>query len=95
MLMKGILMMSDSATTRSAPTQMGSLSLVPSSPSAEPAKGARVDDAGLIRQAQQGDTAAFEELVRQYDRAVLRLAVHLTGSHEDAQDIYQEAFLRA
>jgi RNA polymerase sigma-70 factor (ECF subfamily) len=95
MLMKGILMMSDSATTRSAPTQMSSLSLVPSSPSAEPAKSARVDDAGLIRQAQQGDTAAFEELVRQYDRAVLRLAVHLTGSHEDAQDIYQEAFLRA
>ncbi|MBV8050565.1 MAG: sigma-70 family RNA polymerase sigma factor [Acidobacteriaceae bacterium] len=42
-----------------------------------------------------GNTAAFEELVRQYDRAVLRLAVHLTGSQEDGQDIYQEAFLRA
>ncbi len=55
----------------------------------------RVDDSALIRQAQQGDTAAFEELVRQYDRAVLRLAVHLTGSPEDGQDIYQEAFLRA
>ncbi len=49
----------------------------------------------LIREAQQGNTAAFEELVRQYDRAVLRLAVHLTGSPEDGQDIYQEAFLRA
>jgi RNA polymerase sigma-70 factor, ECF subfamily len=55
----------------------------------------RVDDSALIRQAQQGDTAAFEELVRQYDRAVLRLAIHLTGSAEDGQDIYQEAFLRA
>src|SRR3984893_17670221 len=55
----------------------------------------RVDDSVLIRQAQQGDTAAFEELVRQYDRAVLRLAIHLTGSPEDGQDIYQEAFLRA
>src|SRR5450631_1816273 len=55
----------------------------------------RVDDSALIRQAQQGDTAAFEELVRQYDRAVLRLAVHLTGSPEDGQDVYQEAFLRA
>lgn len=55
----------------------------------------RADDELLIRSAQQGDTAAFEELVRQYDRAVLRLAVHLTGSQEDAQDIYQEAFLRA
>src|ERR1700693_5843766 len=55
----------------------------------------RVDDSALIRQAQQGDTGAFEELVRQYDRAVLRLAIHLTGSPEDGQDIYQEAFLRA
>jgi len=55
----------------------------------------RADDAVLIRAAQQGDTAAFEELVRMYDRAVLRLAIHLTGSQEDGQDIYQEAFLRA
>ena len=55
----------------------------------------RVDDTQLIRGAQLGDAAAFEELVRQYDRPVLRLAIHLTGSQEDAQDIYQEAFLRA
>jgi RNA polymerase sigma-70 factor, ECF subfamily len=55
----------------------------------------RIDDTLLIREAQMGNTAAFEELVRQYDRAVLRLAVHLTGSPDDGQDIYQEAFLRA
>src|SRR5882724_8494900 len=61
----------------------------------EDSRPARVDDNQLIRQAQQGDTRAFEELVRQYDRAVLRLAIHLTGSPEDGQDIYQEAFLRA
>jgi len=56
---------------------------------------ARIDDTMLIREAQMGNAGAFEELVRQYDRAVLRLAVHLTGSQEDGQDIYQEAFLRA
>src|SRR5213593_3623496 len=55
----------------------------------------RVDDAPLIRAAQQGNAAAFEQLVHRYDRAVLRLTVHLTGSQEDGQDIYQEAFLRA
>jgi RNA polymerase sigma-70 factor (ECF subfamily) len=54
-----------------------------------------VDDAQLIRAAQQGNAAAFEQLVQQYDRAVLRLTVHLTGSQEDGQDIYQKAFLRA
>ena len=54
----------------------------------------RVNDAELIRAAQQGDQAAFEELVRQYDQAVLRLALHLTGPGQQAQDIYQEAFLK-
>jgi RNA polymerase sigma-70 factor (ECF subfamily) len=83
-----------------APTYFSALSLVPqpepgTESSGEPTRPARVDDSSLIRRAQQGDTAAFEELVRQYDRPVLRLAVHLTGSVEDAQDIYQEAFLRA
>ena len=53
------------------------------------------DDAELIRAAQRGDGAAFEQLVQHYDGAVLRIAVHLTGSREDGQDIYQEAFLRA
>jgi RNA polymerase sigma-70 factor (ECF subfamily) len=55
----------------------------------------RMDDAELIRAAQNGDTSAFEQLVQLYDRAVLRLTVHLTGSEDDGQDIYQEAFLRA
>jgi RNA polymerase sigma-70 factor, ECF subfamily len=55
----------------------------------------RVDDTVLIREAQSGNRTAFEDLVRQYDKAVLRLALHMTGSEQDAQDIYQEAFLKA
>jgi RNA polymerase sigma-70 factor (ECF subfamily) len=49
----------------------------------------------LIREAQAGSRAAFDALVRQYDQAVLRLALRLTGSEQDAQDIHQEAFLKA
>ncbi len=49
----------------------------------------------LVREAQRGNRAAFEELVRHYDQAVLRLAMHMTGSDSEAQDIYQEAFLKA
>jgi RNA polymerase sigma-70 factor, ECF subfamily len=55
----------------------------------------RIDDTTLVREAQQGNRAAFEELVRHYDQAVLRLALHLTGSQSDAQDVYQDAFLKA
>ncbi|MBS1851815.1 MAG: sigma-70 family RNA polymerase sigma factor [Acidobacteria bacterium] len=55
----------------------------------------RIDDTLLVREAQRGNRAAFEELVRHYDQAVLRLAMHLTGSDTEAQDIYQEAFLKA
>jgi RNA polymerase sigma-70 factor, ECF subfamily len=58
-------------------------------------KDRRVDDTLLIREAQRGNRAAFEELVRHYDQAVLRLALHLTGTEQDAQDVYQDAFLKA
>ena len=55
----------------------------------------RIDDTMLIREAQRGNRAAFEELVRHYDQSVLRLALHLTGTEQDAQDVYQDAFLKA
>ena len=55
----------------------------------------RIDDTILIREAQRGNRAAFEELVRHYDQSVLRLALHLTGTEHDAQDVYQDAFLKA
>ncbi|MDT7811870.1 MAG: hypothetical protein QOJ42_1786, partial [Acidobacteriaceae bacterium] len=49
----------------------------------------------LVREAQGGSQSAFEQLVHTYDQAVLRLALRLTGSASDAQDIHQEAFLKA
>src|SRR5262249_20586345 len=53
-----------------------------------------MDETALIRAAQEGDHAAFEQLVRAYDQSVLRLAMNLLRSPEDAHDVYQEAFLR-
>jgi RNA polymerase sigma-70 factor, ECF subfamily len=55
----------------------------------------RVDDHALVREAQAGNRLAFEELVRRYDRDVLRLARGLVHTPEDARDLYQESFLRA
>ena len=53
------------------------------------------EEQGLVRKAQAGDRTAFEELVRRYDREVLRLALNLVHRPEDARDIYQEGFMRA
>jgi RNA polymerase sigma-70 factor (ECF subfamily) len=53
-----------------------------------------MDEASLIRAAQGGDQNAFELLVRSYDQSVLRIALNLLRSPEDAKDVYQEAFLR-
>ena len=89
------MIVGDTGKTRIAPAYVNAAGFAASGPKVGEARSVRVDDTLLIREAQQGNTAAFEVLVRQYDRAVLRLAVHLTGSNEDGQDIYQEAFLRA
>jgi len=55
----------------------------------------RTEDDDLIREAQRGDRASFDSLVRRYDQAVLRLALHMLGNEQDAQDVHQEAFLKA
>jgi RNA polymerase sigma-70 factor (ECF subfamily) len=53
-----------------------------------------IHESRLIGEAQAGDRAAFEELVRRYDRSVLRLALRFVRSEDEARDIYQETFLR-
>lgn len=51
--------------------------------------------ASLIRAAQAGDRLAFEELVSLFDRPVLRLVRSVVRSIDDAEDLYQETFLKA
>lgn len=55
---------------------------------------ATLEERALVEQAQAGSRPAFEELVRRYDRDVLRLAMNLLKRSEDARDVYQEAFLK-
>jgi RNA polymerase sigma-70 factor (ECF subfamily) len=55
----------------------------------------RAEDDDLIRAAQGGERTAFDSLVRRYDRSVLRLALHMLGNEQDAQDVHQEAFIKA
>ena len=49
----------------------------------------------LVQAAKKGDLEAFSELVKRYDRNVFRIAQHITHNEEDAQDVVQDAFLKA
>ncbi len=54
-----------------------------------------MDDAELVAAALGGETSSFEELVRRYQDAVFAVALSVTRSYADAQDVTQETFLRA
>jgi RNA polymerase sigma-70 factor (ECF subfamily) len=51
--------------------------------------------AALVARAQAGDRGAFDELVRRYRRRIHALALHLSGSDSEADDITQDVFLQA
>jgi RNA polymerase sigma-70 factor (ECF subfamily) len=53
------------------------------------------DDLALLHASKNGDVAAFEQLVKRYDRKLLRIAQSVTRNREDSQDAVQEAFLKA
>src|SRR5438309_11935878 len=53
-----------------------------------------LDERALLAEAQAGRRAAFEELVRRFDRDVLRLALNLMKRPEDARDVYEDPFLK-
>lgn len=52
------------------------------------------DEKAIIREAQRGNVVAFESLVKNYDRQVLQLAYNMVNNTQDAEDIYQEVFVR-
>jgi RNA polymerase sigma-70 factor (ECF subfamily) len=49
----------------------------------------------LVQRAKAGEPHAFDALVRRYRKRIFALALHLSGSESDADDIVQDVFLRA
>ena len=54
-----------------------------------------ISNSELVKKSQLGDKNAFEELVRRHQELVFSLAYKLTGNRELANDVAQEAFIRA
>jgi RNA polymerase sigma-70 factor (ECF subfamily) len=66
----------------------------PTAPPAPPVL-ATLDDRALVRRAKSGDLAAYDELVRRYQERIYATLYHMTANHEDANDLAQEAFIKA
>ena len=56
---------------------------------------AQPDELTLVRRARQGDLGAYDELVRRYQERIYATVYHMTSNHEDANDLAQEAFVKA
>src|ERR1700690_2862639 len=54
-----------------------------------------LSDSVAVAQARAGDSGAFRVLVERHSRNLFRLAYRMTGHQQDAEDVVQEAFLRA
>jgi RNA polymerase sigma-70 factor (ECF subfamily) len=53
------------------------------------------DELELVTNARKGDAASFSTLLRRYEGKIFRLAMNITQNREDAEDVLQEAFLKA
>ncbi len=53
------------------------------------------DDLALVHACKQGDAAAFDQLVKRHSARVFGIAQHITHHREDAEDVVQDAFLKA
>ena len=51
-------------------------------------------DLVLVQRAQQGELAAYDELIRRYQERIYSTIYHMTSNHEDAGDLAQETFIK-
>src|SRR5678809_1302197 len=54
-----------------------------------------IEEAVLVERARTGDLAAYDDLVRRYQERIYATIYHMTANHEDANDLAQEAFIKA
>src|SRR5690348_10902503 len=70
--------------------------LNPREPAAEtPAAPPELAESVLVKRAKQGDLGAYDDLVRRYQERIYATVYHMTANHEDANDLAQEAFIKA
>jgi len=66
----------------------------PARPEEEPAP-PQIEETELVKNARQGHLEAYDELVKRYQERIYATIYHMTSNHEDANDLAQEAFIKA
>src|SRR5262245_33467794 len=64
-------------------------------PEAQPVEAPVAEESSLVQRARQGDLAAYDDVVRRYQERIYATIYHMTSNHEDANDLAQEAFIKA
>lgn len=67
----------------------------PATENSESSPDAAVEDLDLVKRAQKEDASAFDELMRRYQARIYGTLYNMTSSHEDANDLTQETFIKA
>jgi len=61
----------------------------------DPSTPAGMLEADLVKRAKRGDLQSYDELVKRYQERIYATLYHMTGNHEDANDLAQDAFIKA
>ena len=71
------------------------MTMAASDNSPDPSLPAPMLEADLVKLARRGDLTAYDELVKRYQERIYATIYHMTSNHEDANDLAQEAFIKA
>lgn len=82
-----MMIMTDPATGKKAPKKAPA--------NAQPQPSTPVEEKELVARARRGDMSAYDDLVRRYQERIYATIYHMTSNHEDANDLAQEAFIKA
>jgi RNA polymerase sigma-70 factor (ECF subfamily) len=69
--------------------------LPPEKPAETAPEPAPIEEMELVRRARDGDLGAYDDLIRRYQERIYATVYHMTSNHEDANDLAQEAFIKA
>jgi RNA polymerase sigma-70 factor (ECF subfamily) len=87
-----IMAESTSFNAASAHSEAAGKSASAAKPAADPVP---VEESVLVKRARKGDLAAYDDLVKRYQERIYATVYHMTSNHEDANDLAQEAFIKA